>query len=283
MIEIPARAKINLGLEVIGRRSDGYHEVATILQEVDLADRLIFRPADDLHLEVDQPSLAGEANLVLRAARLLRETTGCAFGAAIHLEKRIPIAAGLGGGSSDAAATLRALNQLWQTALSDSDLERLAADLGSDVAFFIRGGTALATGRGEILETLPSPRLWAVLVLQPVGLSDKTRRLYQALRPEDWSSGAEVRALAARLRAGRSLPEGSLPNAFRRAAAVLAPGVADAGAAIQAAGGGATLCGAGPTVLSLYRAKGAADAGADFLRAHGFTALVVATIGPSGL
>lgn len=283
MIETLARAKINLGLEVTGRRPDGYHDVVTILQEIDLADRLTFRPSDNLRLRVDVPQLADEANLVLRAAQLLREISQCDRGVEITLEKRIPVAAGLGGGSSDAAATLLALNQLWGLRLSESDLEALAGRLGSDVGFFIRGGTQLATGRGEVLEALPTPRLWAVLVFNPVDLPDKTRRLYQALRPEDWSSGNEVRTLAASLGAGRSITQRALPSAFARTIAALAPGVSRADAALRAVGAIPALSGAGPTLLSLQDAPDRAREIADRLADHGFTTTVVAAVGPGAL
>lgn len=154
-IRVVAPAKINVGLRILGQRSDGYHEIWTILQQINLADEIVLQSAPDfsLSLRCDDPRVpVGGQNLCLRAAHLLREETGCAEGALIDLKKLIPVGAGLGGGSSDAAAALRGLNQLWNTALDDHSLQKLAAKLGSDIPFFVQGGCCIATGRGELLQ-----------------------------------------------------------------------------------------------------------------------------------
>lgn len=170
VLSIEARAKINLGLEVIGKRPDGYHEIRSLMQSIALADRLDFSLAPPGRLTLRCPGSdlpVDEGNLVLRAARLLRDRTGADAGARIVLRKRVPIGAGLGGGSSDAAATLAALNRLWRLRLSMAELEELGSELGADVPFCIRGGTQLAEGRGERLTRLPAlPRL-AVLIVFP--------------------------------------------------------------------------------------------------------------------
>ena len=172
-------AKINLTLEILGKRADGYHEVRTVMQTVGLADRLEVTAAADLSFTCSDPALATPDNLVYRAARLLQAEYAVRTGAALRLEKRIPVAAGLGGGSSDAAATIVALNRLWNLQLSLTEQRRLAAALGSDVPFFLTGGTALATGRGERITPLPPlPQYWVVLVLLPRVLS--TAAVYQA-------------------------------------------------------------------------------------------------------
>lgn len=164
---VPAHAKINLGLYVLGKRSDGYHDIWTIFQELEFHDTLYFRKhADKLLITTDHPSLpVGENNLVWQAVRLLSRRTSCPENVAIHLEKRIPLGAGLGGGSSNAAATLRGMNRLFQLGLPLNELAALAAELGSDVPFFLHGGTALATGRGENIHPLSdiSP-VWILLV-----------------------------------------------------------------------------------------------------------------------
>lgn len=155
-ITVTAPAKVNLHLEVLGLRPDGFHELSMVMQSIDLTDRLSFTNTADgqLHLSCDTPTLTlAEDNLVLRAARLLRERSGLAeLGAAIHLEKRIPIGAGLAGGSSDGAAALVGLNRLWGLGQTKRQLEELAAELGSDMPFCIAGGTQLCFGRGERLE-----------------------------------------------------------------------------------------------------------------------------------
>ncbi len=152
-----AYAKVNLTLAVGEKRPDGYHEVVSVMQRVSLCDTLTAEQTrEGITLTCSNPALpSGEENLAHRAASLFFRETGIAGGAALTLEKRIPSQAGLGGGSSDAASALLALRKLYAPALSDTELETMAAALGSDVPFFIRGGTQLATGRGEVLSPLP--------------------------------------------------------------------------------------------------------------------------------
>ncbi|GIO15839.1 4-diphosphocytidyl-2-C-methyl-D-erythritol kinase [Cohnella xylanilytica] len=192
-----APAKINLLLDVIRKREDGYHEVEMIMTMVDLADRLEMYelPRDQIVLS----SHAGyipldEKNLAFQAARLLKERCGVSRGVYIHLDKHIPVAAGLAGGSSDAAAALRGLNRLWNLGLSVRELEELGAELGSDVPFCIRGGTALATGRGEKLETISSPpQCWVVLAKPPINVS--TADVYGKLRANELKEHPSVPAM----------------------------------------------------------------------------------------
>ena len=152
-----AYAKVNLTLAVGEKRLDGYHEVVSVMQRVSLCDTLTAEQTrEGITLTCSDPALpSGEENLAHRAASLFFRETGIAGGAALTLEKRIPSQAGLGGGSSDAASALLALRKLYAPALPDTELETMAAALGSDVPFFIRGGTQLATGRGEVLSPLP--------------------------------------------------------------------------------------------------------------------------------
>lgn len=183
-------AKLNLFLEVLGKRSDGYHELETLMVTVDLYDTLTFIREDAGRIELEQTigsSSLGSAsrntdvgdipnddrNLVVRAAKLLAQATGTKLGARIHLLKRIPVAAGLAGGSSDAAATLKALNLLWNLGLSTEDLHALATQLGSDVNFFLSTSpVAVCRGRGEIIEPLPNPAPMHFVIGKPAaGLS----------------------------------------------------------------------------------------------------------------
>lgn len=152
---LKAPAKINWFLQVAGRRDDGYHDIVSVMQKVSLYDTLIFEESATLELlcGIDLPV---KENLVFRAAELLREATGCRLGARITLQKYIPSAAGLGGGSSDAAATLKGLNRLWELGLDDQALRSLGSRLGSDIPFFIGPPCALAEGRGERLTPLPA-------------------------------------------------------------------------------------------------------------------------------
>lgn len=280
MLTALARAKVNLGLEILGRRSDGLHEVVTILQAIDLADRLVFSEADGLTIESNLRGFGTDpANLVFRAARALQEMAGTSRGAHISLEKAIPIAAGLGGGSSDAAATLVALNRLWQLDWDEPRLEGVARSLGTDVAFFLRGGTQLATGSGDELQPLPTPRLWVVVVPVRSPYPDKTRRFYSALRREDWSDGSGVARIAEALRRGELISGMVLPSGFSRVAREHFPSVEGIVAEIDRAGGVASLCGAGPSVISLHEAPGDAARVAEQLRGKGFEVVIGTTVG----
>jgi 4-diphosphocytidyl-2-C-methyl-D-erythritol kinase len=163
---VPAPAKINLLLHITGRRPDGYHELQTVFALLDHGDELRFEPADELRLEIAGAAPTGEDNLVLRAARLLQHHTGTTAGASIRLTKRLPAGGGLGGGSSDAASTLLALNRLWHTGLETDELARLALELGADVPVFVHGHSAWAEGVGETLTPVELPAHW-YLVIHP--------------------------------------------------------------------------------------------------------------------
>jgi len=164
-------AKINLHLEILGRRRDGYHELRTLFQSIDLRDRLTVEETSDgvldLEVEPDGAVTDGDENLVLRAARLVKRETGCGFGARFLLHKRIPAEGGLGGGSSNAAAALVLLNRLWGCDLDLVALHDLARRLGSDVPFFLHGGLALGSGRGDEILELPDLEAFPVVVTVP--------------------------------------------------------------------------------------------------------------------
>ena len=179
----PAHAKVNLWLNVVGRRDDGYHLLDSLVAFVDLADEVEARPSDRLSFDLDGPlaaALAGEAdNLVLKAARLLADRAGVAPRAAIRLFKHVPVAAGLGGGSADAAATLRELVELWRVAMPEEELFDLAARLGADVPMCLAGRTAFVSGVGECLTWAPPLPECAVLLVNP-GAALSTRDVFAA-------------------------------------------------------------------------------------------------------
>jgi 4-diphosphocytidyl-2-C-methyl-D-erythritol kinase len=180
---IYAPAKVNLFLEITGRRPDGYHTLASIMQTVSLYDRLTITPRQSgITLRCNNPSLpVDERNLVVKAALRLQETLGTTAGAAITLEKNIPMGAGLGGGSSDAAAVLNGLLKLWKRRLPQEQLVTLAAGLGADVPFFLSGGTALARGIGDRLTPLPTVRPTALVLVYP-GFGVATAGVYKQVR-----------------------------------------------------------------------------------------------------
>jgi 4-diphosphocytidyl-2-C-methyl-D-erythritol kinase len=251
---LSAAAKVNLTLEVLGRRADGYHEIATVMQTVDLADRLTLEEAEGLELRTAAPGVPTDStNLAMRAAIALRDAAGIGRGALIRLDKRIPVAAGLGGGSTDAAAVLVGLNRLWRLRWSRERLEHVAVALGMDVPFFLRGGTALGTGRGEQLRSVSGPGLALVLVNPRVASS--TRETYGRVTPAMYTEGEHSRSLIAQLasrRAGRVADH--LYNALESALGPIERHIARMKAALMAAGAlGASMSGSGPTVFGLAR------------------------------
>lgn len=267
MIKITAPAKINLTLEILGKLTDGFHEIRSVMQTINLCDRLSFQAGDKLEFKSNSPGWDAEKSLVAKTARLLQETTGCSLGAVITVEKCIPLTGGLGGDSSDAAATLRGLNQLWKLELPKTKLLELACKLGSDVAFFLNGGTALAEGRGEIITSLPPlPRMWVVLVIpilhyvKDLRPTEKTRQLYASLNPSHYTDGEITRQMAAELREGREPPASILFNAFEKVAFTAFPGLNVYRERILKAGASQVyLAGSGPTLFTLHKDKTQAE------------------------
>lgn len=268
---IQAPAKINLTLDVLGKRADGYHDLASVMVSIALSDTLALWPAPDgtFTLECDQPELQGEENLALRAARLIAAHAGSLRGVRIELRKVIPTRGGLGGGSSDGAAVLVALNRWWGLGLDVPTLRDLAAQLGSDVPFFITGGTALVEGRGERVTPLPdmSP-LWLVIVKPEVAIP--TPAIFRALTTAGWTDGAATRALVAHIRAGTLPPltDTTLVNALEPVALRAEPRVAQVRAKLLAAGASCVrMSGSGPTLYipctSLAQATTMQDAAQD--------------------
>ena len=210
-----AHAKINLTLEVLGKRADGFHNLVTVMMTIGLHDVVTVRESDSIELAADG-GIPAERNLALSAATALQEATGTNKGASISLDKRIPEAAGLGGGSADAAATLRALNRLWGLGLGLKELAEIGAAVGSDVPFLVHQGTALVQGRGEDVTPLPKPAIDRLLVLSPaIEVENKTRTLFSLLGPGRYTRGALSHKLAARIRAGHDAPPEFFFNAFQ--------------------------------------------------------------------
>lgn len=176
----PAPAKINLFLHVVGRRADGYHELQTVFQFLDHGDTLFIRPRGDgvCQREPEIPGIEQERDMSVRAARLLSQASGCGLGADIRLEKRLPLGGGLGGGSSNAATTLVALNRLWNLGLTRDELATIGLRLGADVPIFIHGHASFAEGIGEKLSHLELPEPWFLVVTPPVQVV--TREIFEA-------------------------------------------------------------------------------------------------------
>ena len=252
MLTVRAPAKVNLVLEVLGQ-GQGYHDLCSIAQTIDLCDTLTFEPAPDILFTCSEPELL-QSNLVPRAARLLQQRGSISDGARIHLDKRIPWAAGLGGGSSDAAATLVALNGMWGAGLSHEQLVVLGAEIGSDVPLFLYGGTVLLEGRGERVHPLPDLAGAHLVILTPRTPvpTGKTGLMYGRLRPEMFTRGQFVRAASFALGRGGHIPEVLMFNVFEKVAGDVFDGLTDDRAVLErATGRRAHLAGSGPCLYAL--------------------------------
>jgi len=252
-LTLPSYAKVNLVLDVLDRRPDGYHNIRTIMVPVSLADRVSLRVAPQVTVE-SFPPVPGppDANLAYRAACLLKEATGCPYGAAIRLEKAIPMAGGLGGGSSNAAAVLMGLNQLWKTNLSRAELMQLAIRLGSDVPFFVDARPARVEGIGEQVTPIPAPApLWMVLATPAVSKSTGTvyRWLDELPEVKHPDTLCMERALALGDRRGIAL---SLGNVFEQVMLRRHPAIGEVKHLLLEQGAlGALMSGAGPSVFGI--------------------------------
>lgn len=246
-----APAKVNWTLEVLGRRDDGFHEVQTVMQAVDVCDEVEATPAEELAITIEGPERAIEGDLVAEAARRLARKVGKVGGAALRVRKRIPLSAGLGGGSSDAGATLRLLTRLWRLGMVEEELAVLAAGLSSDVSFFLFGGTALAGGRGERVTPLPdAPQAWLVIVVPPLRIPEKTRRMYASLRREEFSDGTRTQEVVRWLEKGGAPTAAMIYNVFERAAYEVLAGLdAYRRALLEAGAGSVHLAGSGPALF----------------------------------
>lgn len=191
-----AYAKINIGLHVIGKRPDQYHALETVFHQIDLFDEIDLVHNDEgIHFSTNRTELPSDrSNLCVQAARLIRDVAGIHSGVEITLRKKIPVGAGLGGGSADAATVLKGLIRLWSLEISADELETLSSSLGSDVPFFIRGGTAYATGRGEILEPIPVTLPYAIVVVTPP-IHISTAWAYAHITPSGRQAGKTLKDL----------------------------------------------------------------------------------------
>lgn len=257
-----APAKINLTLDVIRKRKDGYHDVEMIMTTVDLADRIHLTSIEEDRIIVDTTQgfiPTNENNLAFKAAKILKDRLNIKRGISIFIDKQIPVSAGLAGGSTDAAAVLRGLNDLWNLQLTMEELAAIGLEIGSDVPFCVHGGTAIARGRGEKLEFIPTPPpCWVVLVKPPFGVS--TKDIYERLNLEDIQhpdTEGMVSAISSYDFPGIC---SRLENVMEKVTFQLYPNVRKVKERIQQYGiDGVVMSGSGPTVFAITQNKSRAD------------------------
>ncbi len=276
-LRLLAPAKVNWTLEVLHRRPDGFHELRSVLQTIDLCDVITVTESDqiDLHLTGAAGPLADEPparNLAWRAAEALRRHRRVRAGVRIELEKHVPIAAGLGGGSSDAAAVLRACNVLWGLDEPELNLVEMAGELGSDPPFFVAGGTVTVRGRGEDVRQLPDAQAPTFMLAMPPEehRGEKTAEMFGALTPDDFSDGEATRGLEDVITRGRTIDDAELCNVFERVVPTQQPGAARAMDALREAGWSPRLAGAGPSFFVLLGPGVDADALSQRIKQLGF-------------
>ncbi len=281
-----AYAKINLTLDVLGRRADGYHELATVMQTVDLSDTLCLAESADPQVDLycDRAELSNAQNLVVRAAQLVRQRLGIERGIVLELRKCIPLAAGLGGGSSDAAAVLLALQKWWQLPLTAGELLEMAAALGSDVPFFLTGGLALCEGRGERVTPLashwPTALRWFVLIKPAIAIS--TAAVFGDLPASDYSDGAHSRKVCAALEEGYEPHAEDLHNDLERGVLERYSEVARARNDLLSAGAELVrLSGSGPTLFAPFPNLAGAAQVQQKMQSRGYEAYLARAIYPT--
>lgn len=269
MVTVEANAKINLTLDILGKRPDGFHEVAMVMQSIGLHDTLTMEKTDgEIALSINVPWLkADEKNLAWRAAELVRQEYGLTGGVRMELTKRIPIAAGLAGGSADAAAVLKGMNELYNLQMSEARLCELGAKLGSDIPFCLMGGTMLATGRGEVLTRLADmPETWVVLAKPRISVS--TAWAYQNYDEQGAEKHPDNEAIRKAIaRGNRKAVAGLLCNVLESVTIKKYDVIADYKQMMLDKGAMASMMsGSGPTVFGLARNREQAEAIANVLR-----------------
>jgi len=271
ILELASYAKINLTLEVFDKRLDGYHEIDSIVQVIDLSDRLYISKEEPgvIDIEVDKPQVpSGPENSVYRACEVFFQAVGISGGAKCRIAKRIPTQAGLGGGSGNAAAALIALNKLYETGLTESELVELGSRIGSDVPLFIVGGTVRMRGRGELVESLPdAPKLHFVIVKPEVDVSTAWAYAELDRQPERCPAGASYKAESAIRLGDRNALIRSLWNDFDPVVSTAIPEVRNARCTLEEVGAEKSmLCGSGSAVFGVFESAESANSAATQLR-----------------
>ena len=257
MLAAKSFGKINITLEVIGRFPDGYHQIVSVMQAIELCDTLSFKLSFNQHINFicDMPVIQTDDNLVLKAARLLKEYSEHPYGADIHLEKIIPVSSGLGGGSSNAAVTLLSLNQLWDLNLNQDTLTMLAKKIGSDVAFFLNSPSCIAEQKGDTITQIKSVQPTnMVLVVPKIDLQEKTKNMYNLISMKDYTDGKLSFKTAKLIESGQLPTHYPMYNIFKKVAMESFPEISLAEKAmIESGASQVQLSGSGPSLFTFTK------------------------------
>lgn len=275
-----AYAKINLALDVVRRLPNGYHEVRMIMQTVGISDVLTFTKADSgIQLTVDKEELPTDGdNLICKAAKLLLETAGVEGGVSITLEKHIPIAAGMAGGSTDAAATLLGINQLYEIGYDMDKLKELGVKIGADVPYCIQGGTALSEGIGEVLSPLPAPPNCYLVIAKP-DINVSTKFVYENLRADELTNHPDIDGMIEALKQVdlRGITD-RLSNVLETVTIPAYPIIEDIKETMRTAGAfGTLMSGSGPTVFGIFTEEDKAECAAKQIAAKNLAKQIFVT------
>lgn len=280
-LSIYAKAKINLGLDVLRRREDGYHEVKMVMQTVGICDRLDFTKLaeDQIRISTNKESLpCDEHNLIYKAAKLMKETYGISEGVSIRLEKNIPIAAGMAGGSTDAAATIHGMDQLFALQLSLEEKQRLGVRIGADVPYCLMGGTALSEGIGEVLTALPAvPKAYLVVAKPDIDVS--TKFVYENLHANSLTEHPDIDGMVDCIREGnlKGITE-RMENVLETVTVKRYPIIEEMKAFLREQGAmNALMSGSGPTVFGVFAEEKTARTAYEAMVRRGFTDQVFLT------
>tara|TARA_B100000029_G_scaffold173533_1_gene170096 strand:+ start:6577 stop:7440 length:864 start_codon:yes stop_codon:yes gene_type:complete len=229
MLRIKTSAKVNLGLEIISKRDDEYHNICSVLQTVNLYDIILVEPASVTTLYTNDDSVNNEYNVVLSAVKIFEQETGISAPVNIRLMKKIPIGMGLGGGSGNAAGILMALNRIYSGGLTAIDLSRMASLIGADVPFFLRGGTAYVSGIGDNITSLPDLEIDTITLVCPkVSIPYKTKTMYQSVTERDFTDGSQIERLCSDIhKSSKTIVKKLPPNAFYQALTKKFPHIRD--------------------------------------------------------
>ena len=261
-LNLLAPAKINLTLEILGKRPDQFHDLTSIIVSVNLCDEIKIEESSELEIFCSNILIKKESNLAYLVANALRNQYKISTGAKITLSKNIPVAAGLGGGSSDAATTLIGLNKLWGLGLKIDQLSPIARSFGSDITFFLHNGTAMVQGKGDIIRTLPQANIKYAVILSPdIPINNKTRLMFSKVTSSHYTKGALTRKLESRIRSRGDIPPELLFNVYDPISSELFPELKSTLQIFSEIWSEEIhICGAGPSLFTLVESREIATA-----------------------